>query len=162
MLKYVDNVVTFSEVPDEVTLCLSISGCPNHCPACHSKYLWEDIGEELTEKTLFDLIDTNEGISCVCIMGGDAEPDAVMDLLFAVKNGTDLKTCWYSGRTKKHWDNEGLFPENYECLDYVKFGPYEESSGSLDKRTTNQVFYDVICDDYGFVGVEDTTYKFWK
>ena len=162
MLKYVDAVVTFAEVPDEVNLCISISNCPNHCPACHSKYLWEDTGEELNEKTLFNLISQNRGITCVSLMGGDAEPDAVLDLLFAVKNGTELKTCWYSGRTQRYWETEGLFPENYECLDYVKFGPYEESSGGLDKRTTNQVFYKVKTDDFGEVTLEDETYKFWK
>ena len=55
-----------------------------------------------------------------------------------------------------------MFPENYECLDYVKFGPYEESSGGLDKRTTNQVLYKVETDDFGELTLEDETYKFWK
>ena len=162
MLKYIDAVVTFAEVPDQVNLCISISGCPNHCPACHSKYLWEDEGEELTEQTLFNLIAANRGITCVCLMGGDADPEGVLDLLFAVKNGTELKTCWYSGRTQRYWETEGLFPENYECLDYVKFGPYEETSGGLDKRTTNQVFYEVKTDDFGETELEDITYRFWK
>ena len=47
MLKYVDTAITFSEVPDEVTLCINLSNCHFHCSACHSKYLWEDVGEEL-------------------------------------------------------------------------------------------------------------------
>ena len=162
MLRYVDAVVTFAEVPDEVNLCISISNCPNHCPACHSKYLWDDIGEELTEQTLFNLIHQNRGITCVCLMGGDGEPDTVLDLLFAVKNGTELKTCWYSGRTQRYWEKEGLFPENYECLNYVKFGPYEESSGGLDKETTNQRMYEIDSSEpSGFI-MEDITHLFWE
>ena len=50
MLKYVDTKVTFSEVPDEISLCISISNCPNHCKGCHSPYLAEDIGKPLIYK----------------------------------------------------------------------------------------------------------------
>ena len=35
-IKYVIDEVVFREFPDEVTLALNISGCPNHCPGCHS------------------------------------------------------------------------------------------------------------------------------
>ena len=28
MLKYVDTMVTFSEVPSEITLCINVSNCP--------------------------------------------------------------------------------------------------------------------------------------
>ena len=49
MLKYVDTKVTFAEVPDEISLCINISNCPNHCEGCHSPYLAEDIGTELTK-----------------------------------------------------------------------------------------------------------------
>lgn len=31
MVKYTDIQVTFREIPDEITLCINISGCPNHC-----------------------------------------------------------------------------------------------------------------------------------
>ena len=39
MLKYLDTMVTFSEIPDEVTLCINLTNCPYHCPDCHSKEL---------------------------------------------------------------------------------------------------------------------------
>lgn len=39
MLKYVDTAIVFSEIPDEVTLAINISGCPNKCKNCHSQYL---------------------------------------------------------------------------------------------------------------------------
>ena len=75
MLKYVDAVVTFSEIPDEITLCLNISNCPCKCPGCHSKYLWEDIGDKLTKTAIQDLMTSNRGgITCICFMGGEAPP----------------------------------------------------------------------------------------
>ena len=51
-MKYCETAITFSEVPDEVTLCINISNCPCHCKGCHSAYLAEDIGEELTFEVL--------------------------------------------------------------------------------------------------------------
>lgn len=53
MLKYTDTRVTFSEVPDEVTLCINISGCLCHCEWCHSAsyhgYKWK-YKEDITNK----------------------------------------------------------------------------------------------------------------
>ena len=74
MLKYTTNLVTFSEVPDEISLCINISNCPHHCPSCHSPELRGDIGEPLTETVIEDLLTSNRGVTCVCFMGGDAEP----------------------------------------------------------------------------------------
>ena len=60
MIKYTDTQVTFREIPDEVTLCINISGCPNHCEGCHSLYLANDIGTELTFNELLKLIVLNK------------------------------------------------------------------------------------------------------
>ena len=38
MLKYANFDIVFQEVPDEVTLAINISNCPNQCVGCHSKY----------------------------------------------------------------------------------------------------------------------------
>ena len=57
-LKFVDTMVTFSEIPDEITLCFNISNCPIKCKDCHSKYLWDDAGIELDEDTLNTIIGT--------------------------------------------------------------------------------------------------------
>ena len=51
MVKYVDTLVTFAEFPNEISLCINISGCPNHCPGCHSPYLAQDIGEVLNKES---------------------------------------------------------------------------------------------------------------
>ena len=134
MLKYVDAVVTFSEIPDEITLCLNISGCPIHCPACHSKYLWEDIGDKLTKTALVDLLTSNNGITCVCFMGGDQSPEEIFKLSDWVHKfySNKIKTAWYSGNNK--------IP--YNCnLDYIKIGPYIEDFGPLNNPNTNQRFY---------------------
>ena len=50
MLKYTNTDIVFQEIPDEVTLAVNLSGCPCHCPGCHSQYLWGDEGEPLTDE----------------------------------------------------------------------------------------------------------------
>ena len=77
MIKYVNTMVTFSEVPNEISLCIEISNCPCHCKNCHSSYLAQDIGTELTFNEVRKLIKKNSGISCIALMGGDAEPDKI-------------------------------------------------------------------------------------
>ena len=81
MLKYVNSGIVFQEIPDEVTLSINISNCPCRCPGCHSKYLWADTGEPLTTEVLDQFIrDYGTDITCVCFMGGDAEPEYVNQL----------------------------------------------------------------------------------
>lgn len=152
MLKYVDSKVVFAEIPDEITLAINISNCPCHCEGCHSSYLAEDIGEPLDLQHLTNLIDSNKGITCVCIMGGDANPSEVDDIAQDIKEYyPELKVGWYSGRQELSKDIElGNF-------DYIKLGPYIEELGPLNSRTTNQRFYKVS--DGEFV---DITSKFWK
>ena len=52
MLKYTETDIVFQEIPDEVTLAVNLSGCPCRCPGCHSKHLWGDVGEPLTDEAL--------------------------------------------------------------------------------------------------------------
>lgn len=136
MLKYVDTLVSFSEVPNQISLSINISGCPIHCEGCHSKYLWEDIGTPLNNDTISDLIDRNIGITCICLMGGDQSPSEVADLfLFIKKKYPTLLTCWYSGKSI-------LSKELYNIdLDFYKLGPYISKLGGLTSNKTNQRFY---------------------
>lgn len=46
-MKYQYAKVTFQEIPDEITLCIAISGCKVHCKDCNQKNLWKDEGKEL-------------------------------------------------------------------------------------------------------------------
>lgn len=72
MLKYVNHDIVFQEFPDEVTLAINLSLCPNGCPGCHSAYLQGNVGDELTEERLRAILDNYIGeITCVGFMGGD-------------------------------------------------------------------------------------------
>lgn len=151
MLKYVDTKVVFVEIPNEITLAINISGCPCNCKNCHSSYLAEDIGEPLDLQHLTNLIDSNRGISCVCIMGGDVNPSEVDDIAQDIKEYyPELKVGWYSGRQELSKDIElGNF-------DYIKLGPYKEEFGPLNSRTTNQRLYQIK--NYKML---DITSRFW-
>ena len=156
MLKVASYDIVFQEIPGEVTLALNLSGCPCHCPGCHSQHLWEDTGEELTRGLLDNLMNRYSGlVTCVCFMGGDQAPEEVHRLAEHAKqspvttNPSPIKTAWYSGRTN--------MPEADGVLDYVKLGPYIESLGGLKSPTTNQRLYQLTANQWN-----DITSTFWK
>ena len=60
-------MVVFEEIPDEITIAINITNCPCKCKGCHSKFLWGDIGTELTESEINKIIKENSGITCVLI-----------------------------------------------------------------------------------------------
>lgn len=156
MLKYVDTKIVFQEIPDEITLAINISNCPCHCINCHSSYLAEDIGEPLDLQHLTNLIDSNKGITCVCIMGGDANPSEVDDIAQDIKEYYhNLKVGWYSGRQELSKEVD------LHNFDYVKLGPYIKDKGPLNCRTTNQVLLEIEVVQ-GRVFTKDITAKFWK
>lgn len=160
MLKYVNTMVTFSEVPDEISLCIEISNCPCNCKNCHSSYLAEDIGEILTLDKIYDLIDNNEGITCICFMGGDSSPKEIDMFARCIKDLYDIKVAWYSGRQELSKEID------LQYFDFIKLGPYIEELGPLNSKTTNQKMYKVVPNHYedGTAGYEliDITYKFYK
>lgn len=156
-MRYVDAKVVFAEIPDEVTLAINISGCPIRCPDCHSKYLWEDVGEPLDRGSLHSLIEKNKGISCLAFMGGDANISCLQTLIYWVKTRhPELKVAWYSGR------EEPLKKSDVKYLDYIKIGPFIKERGPLNDKSTNQRLYKVHHLDEGKVKIEDITSKFWK
>lgn len=151
MVKYTDYQVVFREIPDEVTLAINISNCQNNCEGCHSSYLKENIGKELTNNEVDSLIDANKGISCVCFMGEGNDIDTLLSLAKHVKESfKNLKVAVYSGREK-------VEDEYYNIFDYVKVGPYKKEYGPLNSQNTNQRMYRVIGKD-----IMDITYKFWR
>ena len=151
MLKYLNTQVTFSEVPDEITLCINITGCKIGCKNCHSSYLAEDIGEKLTLDKIYKLIDNNEGITCVCFMGGDSSPKEIDMFARCIKDLYDIKVAWYSGKQELSKDI------NLKWFDFVKLGPYIEELGPLNSKTTNQRFYKIEKNK-----LVDITNLFWK
>ena len=99
MLKYYNSMITFSEVPDEISLCINISNCPIKCPDCHSKFLWENIGKEITDECLEKIINENNDVTCICIMGGDSDIKDILRIVTFIKNKfPSKKICWYSGK----------------------------------------------------------------
>ena len=179
MLKVASFDIVFQEIPGEVTLALNLSNCPCHCQGCHSPHLAEDIGEELNEELLDDLIGRYRGlITCVAFMGGDAAPDEVLRWAEYVKSQQltarsdlqQLKTAWYSGRpalpdsltAKRSYSDNGItalavLQHSGLTYDYVKLGPYIESLGGLKSPTTNQRLYKRVGDQW-----QDITSVFWK
>lgn len=164
MLKYVDTRVCFQEVPDEISLCINLSGCPHKCEGCHSPYLQEDVGEELTKKKLTELIEANDGITCVCFMGGDNNILQLHSFAWFVRHTFKLHTAWYSGLSfiPKHKGDRKIT----EVFDYIKTGPYIEICGPLTSKTTNQrmyargsVLHKMDANPHVFYDITD---KFWK
>ena len=153
-MKYVNTGIVFQEIPDEVTLSINISGCPCRCPGCHSKYLWRDIGTPLTPETIDKLIEEyGRDITCVSLMGGDADPVYVNDMARHIHQAhPKLRVAWYSGRVRI----SSLI--NKDDFDYIKIGPFIKHLGSLKERTTNQRLYKRMADG----SFEDITHRFWK
>ena len=139
MLKYYNYDIVCQEIPDEVTLAVNISGCPNRCPGCHSPWLQEDIGEALTTDALSELMDKyGSAVTCLCFMGGDREPQEVERLAKFVRNAYPrIKIGWYSGCDR--------LPAAVDMtsFQFVKLGAYVESRGGLRSESTNQRLYKI-------------------
>ena len=149
MLKYIPSLTdtVIEEIPDRVTLAVEITNCRGNCPGCHSPFLRDDIGEELTEAIIDKLLSDNFGINCFLFLGEGSDSAALLKLARHIKRSWPaVETAVYSGR-------ESVDQEFYDVFDYVKTGPYMEARGPLNSRNTNQrMFY------HG----EDITSRFWK
>lgn len=153
-MKYVNTGVVFQEIPDEVTLSINISNCPCRCPGCHSRYLWADVGEPLDEQVVDSFVaQYAKEITCICFMGGDAEPQSVNRLARYIRqNHPAYKVAWYSGRVRI---SSMVDKQNF---DYIKIGPYIRHLGALKDTTTNQRLYKKNAQGT----FDDITSRFWK
>ncbi len=152
MVRYYNFDIVFAEIPDEVTLAVNITGCPNRCEGCHSPHLREDVGERLDRDALAALLERyGAGVTCLCFMGGDGDPQGIARLAAEVRQlAPQLRVGWYSGRQALP---AGVAPETF---DYIKLGPYVASRGPLSSPETNQRMYRVGRDG----AMEDITYRF--
>lgn len=138
MLKYFDYSVTFAEFPDEISLCVNLSNCPNGCEKCSEPWLADDIGRELDEDAISKLIEENPGITMFGFMGGDNDPKERVKLSKFIKNNFGIKTGVYSGA-------------NYICLngietfDYYKYGkwiyPFDDSGAVISNKQCGPICY---------------------
>lgn len=148
MIKYVPELtdVVLEEIPDKVTLAVEISNCRGSCIGCHSPFLKQDIGVELTPAAVDRLIADNFGVNCFLLLGEGKDPEALLRIAEHLRvHHPDLERAVYSGRPE-------VEPEIYAAFDYVKVGPYVAELGPLNERTTNQRLY-----HHG----EDITFRFW-
>lgn len=149
MLKVYNYDIVFQEVPDETALALNISNCPYHCEGCHSPMLWKDKGVPVLGELNTLLKNYGNLITCVCFMGGDQDPEELIQALKIIKQ-QGLKTCLYTGA-----DNLEQLTEFFPYLDYLKYGSFKKALGGLASPTTNQKFLKKENEEW-----VDYTYKF--
>lgn len=154
MIKYVPQMtsVVIEEIPDKVTLAVDISDCQGNCAGCHSPFLKTDVGDELTETVIDDLVAGNFGVDCFLFLGEGNDKRKLLSLAGHVRS-LGLSPALYSGRTE-------VEDEIFQAFDYVKTGPYIESAGPLNSRTTNQRLYKVTHNASTY-SLADITSRFW-
>lgn len=134
---YHDFQIVLQEVPGEISLCFSISGCPLRCEGCHSPYLWKANSGNLLSLEVFEnkLIKYEGFASCVLFMGGEWHESELIKFL-KIANNKNYKTCLYSG--------ENEMPQDIlDQLTYVKTGSWKAALGGLNNPNTNQKFIDL-------------------
>lgn len=148
--------VLVSEIPNELTLGFSITGCTVHCPECHSKELWnKKSGSILTLKKICNIIESQKGISTVLFLGGEWYQKSLVNSLVLIKSKYNLKTALYSGQDLKYFLTKYKLLNN---LDYLKVGPYISEYGNLKNKQTNQRLYTL---ENGQIK-KDITSLFWR
>jgi anaerobic ribonucleoside-triphosphate reductase activating protein len=165
MIKYIpqDTSVVFAEIPDEITLAINISNCPHHCPGCHSPYLRDDIGEELTYEVIDRLIKDNNGITCVAFMGEGNDLDSIFRFGLYIHNEYSIKVAIYCG-------SEDLPERFWREFDYIKLGGFDLNRGPLNNPNTNQRMYQyndcmkdaAVVNGRERKGWKNITEKFWR
>jgi len=158
MLRYVEQKILVKEIPDELSLGIFISGCPNGCPECHSKYAWDGSkGTLLSTSELIRIVYPNKRlISCILFMGGEWDSDTLITLIRTSRIHFTQKIGLYSGL-----ELDELRKVILKDLDYLKVGRYDSKLGGLDSPTTNQRFYKIVHMDNENLLI-DKTYKFWR
>ncbi len=137
MLKFTAEQIVFQEVPGEVSLAFTISGCPLGCKGCHSSDSWNsNNGITLTPDYFCQQLQRYRGlISCVLFLGGEWQPAALLELL-QIARTAKLNTCLYTGL-------DDIAANLKAELSYLKTGRWQAELGGLDSPATNQRFIDL-------------------
>lgn len=132
MFNSFDPEVLFQEVPDEISLAFTITGCKVACAGCHSQETWDCTnGKVLTDRAFFNYIHQYRGfITCVLFFGGEWNARELINKLSLARK-MDLKTCLYTGLPKISNDIQ-------RHLSFLKTGKWDASLGGLNSPTTNQ------------------------
>lgn len=172
MLKFYDYAVTFAEFPDEISLSINISNCPGNCGHvdengkfildCSEPWLLGDVGEELTESKIDELIAIHPDCTVFGLMGGDSDHNDVVRISNYIHTKyPNMKVGMYSGR-------EFMNMKLLECLDLYKIGrwimpegPVEDwhktNCGVLQFPWSNQLLFEKVGNLW-----YNVTYKFRK
>lgn len=127
MLKVYDSAVTFSEFPDEIALCVNISNCPGTCDNCSEPWLREDIGEELTDEKINELINLHPNITVFGLMGGDSDYKDVKRIAeYVHKTYPNIKVGIYSGR-------DYIVEDLISVIDLYKIGRWITPSENIEE-----------------------------
>lgn len=129
--------VVLQEVPNEISLCFSISGCPLHCKGCHSPHLWKDgSGKLLTIEEFKNILITyKKYATCVLFMGGEWHEKKLIKTLKIAKEN-NYKTCLYTGE-------KDVSSKIKHELTWLKTGSWNAILGGLQSKETNQLFIEV-------------------
>jgi len=129
--------VVFQEVPDEISLAFTITGCSLGCKGCHSPDIWDPSkGFPLSAKTYVNYLEKYQQlVTCILFFGGEWQSKQLVECLIAAKS-YGFKTCLYTGEL-------AVNQQISQYLDYIKLGPWNASLGGLASKKTNQRFYDL-------------------
>ncbi|KGJ90496.1 anaerobic ribonucleoside-triphosphate reductase activating protein [Thalassotalea sp. ND16A] len=129
--------IVFQEVPNEISLCFSITGCQVGCKGCHSTELWnKNFGQPLTNTAFIHWLNKYQGlISTVLFMGGEWQQHHLIEKLIIAKH-LGLKTCLYTGEN-------AVDDEISKHLTYAKVGKWDPQRGGLNTPGTNQKFIEL-------------------
>jgi anaerobic ribonucleoside-triphosphate reductase activating protein len=138
MLFYSNPQVVLQEIPGEVSLAFSISGCSLRCSGCHSVHTWaNEFGSPLTLSILDHYIQRYVGlISCILFYGGEWEIaylESLVDLI--KKNG--VKVALYTGEEMDYFQKKFLHK-----LDFIKTGRYIKELGGIQSIGSNQAIFE--------------------
>jgi anaerobic ribonucleoside-triphosphate reductase activating protein len=143
MLKYLNTQICLTEIPDEISLGISVLGCNVHCTDCHSKHIWdvnsENKGICLTEDEIDKLIESNPFITCVLFFGGEWDLEYLENIIKYIRKKHKLKVALYSGQETRFFKKTTVT----QSLNYLKTGPYIKKLGGLRSINTNQQLYSI-------------------
>ncbi|HIP36334.1 MAG TPA: anaerobic ribonucleoside-triphosphate reductase activating protein [Crocinitomix sp.] len=138
-MNFYDIQIVLQEVPGQISICFSITGCNLHCKGCHSPHLWKkELGKKLTTDKYLEVIHKYKGFAtCVLFMGGEWHQKVLIEYLEIAKK-MGYETCLYTGLSKDKLSSEIL-----THLTWLKFGAWIEELGGLNSPITNQKFIDI-------------------
>lgn len=136
-MRYHKYSITFNEIPKEISLVFSITGCGGPCKGCHSPFLHNpDNGLYLSMDFFKELLDKyDKQITNVCFLGGEWYIEDLNTLLKEAKS-RGVKTSLYT-----NLEYEDVPRKLKYNLTYLKTGKYIPGLGGLESVITNQRLY---------------------